>query len=136
MRKNRSLVQTGTIKVKPCTLWSQSFLLLSLFRFCAFNPASASPCCVDFTCNYPRLIYHLQPMCSLALRTAGLGSCLLRIRLPFVISPCLYLRVNPDRFSLLFLIGSLCVPRIILPLTHPFWPTLLTPHSASLVGKF
>lgn len=89
VRKTRSFGPTGTVTVKSCILPSHLRSSVPFPRLCAFDPASALSCCVYSICSSPCLLYHLQPICSLPLRTAGLGFRLSQIRFPLLISPCL-----------------------------------------------
>jgi hypothetical protein len=54
---------------------------------CAFNPPSASSCCVYPTCRSLCLFYHLQFMCQISPRAAGPISCQLHIHLPSLVPP-------------------------------------------------
>lgn len=87
VRKTHAFRPTGTVGVEYCILPHRPFRSsVPLPRHRAFNLASASPCCVYSTCSSPRLFYHLQFICLLPLCNAGLGSCLLQLHPPSLIS--------------------------------------------------
>ena len=104
VRKSHTFRLTGAAEVKYCILPSHPFRSSIPFpRLCAFNPASASPCCVYSTCSSPRLFYHLRFICSLLPCNAGFDSCLLQIHSPFLIpsSVLMLLCAISDRLSCL-----------------------------------
>ena len=120
----------------PCPLFSS---------LCAFNPPSASSCCVYPTCRSLCLFYHLQFMCQISLRAAGPISCQSHIRLPFLVPPGLDIsRVLIQTASRLPLphspaslgsVSPLCFVHYSFPSIPPC-PTFLAlpPRTASLVG--